>query len=328
MLVGSKMRKRVVVVDDSRTIQAMLELTLEGSPHFQVVGIAGDARSAVAMVDRLRPDMVTIDLCMPYIDGAELLQMLAERTDVCKVVVSDHAATNVAMVARLRDLGAMACIAKSELAADPRIFVEKLHSLVTSFQSGKGAQRSRPRHDLAPVKRTQGSPSVAPVLAFPVPADEEQRIAYLRRKKLANASREPQFDLLTQYLVRLSSFPICMMTFIDRDIMWGKSSYGLELASIARCESFCSHTIARDTTLIVRNAANDPVFARYPTVLGDPNVRTYVGHPIITSEGIHLGALCLIDTKVRMVSDVLVARLQGLAEIAAEMINQRPLLAA
>ena len=66
---------RVVIVDDSRTIQAMLDNAFSKRAGFQVVGFCSDPTNAAEMIRRLRPDIVTIDLIMPYIDGAGLLRV-------------------------------------------------------------------------------------------------------------------------------------------------------------------------------------------------------------------------------------------------------------
>lgn len=312
----------VVIVDDSRTSRAVLESAMEVCGDFRVLGVAGDAESAAHMVRTMRPDIMTIDLCMPYIDGAALLEMLSDVGETCKIVVSENAANNVLIAAKLCSLGAAACVAKSALHADPKAFLRKLNAIVAEFD-GRAPARSR---DAA------GDPAPQPAMdspfAFPVPADERQRLDYLRRKKLANAIPERQFDLLTRHVARLSTFPVCLMTFIDKDTQWLKSSYGLPTESMPRCEAFCNYTISQDEAFVVRNAANDATFAHNPLVLGDPHIRTYVGHPIITAEGIHVGALCLIDVKVRVVGSELIRRLKDVAEIAAEMINQRMPLAA
>ena len=85
---SSPLQLKVVIVDDSRTVQAMLDNAFSKRTDFDVVGFASDAPSAAEMVRRLKPNIVTIDLCMPYLDGAALLEMLSDTPTVCKIVVS------------------------------------------------------------------------------------------------------------------------------------------------------------------------------------------------------------------------------------------------
>lgn len=316
--------KRVVIVDDSRTMRALLESAFTPSRGFTVVGAADNATTAAAMIRELRPDLVTIDLCMPYINGAALLGMLGGLNGVCKIVLSDHAANNMAMAAKLLGLGAAACIGKAEVSATPA-FLQKLRSIMNRFEAS-AAVSHLPQRPLPAQPPRLAAPGAVP--PWPVPADEHRRLDYLRRKQLANATPERQFDLVTEYVARLTAYPMCLMTFIDEDTQWLKSSYGLRAESMPRSEAFCNHTIAQDGTFVVRDAANHEVFAHYPNVVGAPHIRTYVGHPMITSDGIHVGALCLIDTQVRVVPEAVTMRLKAVAEIAAEMINCRPRMAA
>ena len=113
---------RVVIVDDSRTIQAMLDNAFSKRTDFRVVGFSSDAATAVDMIRNLMPDIVTIDLNMPYIDGATLLRMIADLETVCKIIVSDAPLKNLALAASLGQAGAALCLGKTDLAADPDAF--------------------------------------------------------------------------------------------------------------------------------------------------------------------------------------------------------------
>jgi two-component system chemotaxis response regulator CheB len=60
-----------LVVDDSPAFRAALSLALSSDPEIEVVGHAEDGRAAIAMVERLAPDVVTMDAVMPVLDGLE-----------------------------------------------------------------------------------------------------------------------------------------------------------------------------------------------------------------------------------------------------------------
>ena len=67
---------RVVIVDDSTLMQRVLTGLLQQDPAIRVVGTASNGREAIAMVERLRPDLVTMDVRMPVMDGLATTEYL------------------------------------------------------------------------------------------------------------------------------------------------------------------------------------------------------------------------------------------------------------
>lgn len=64
---------RILVVDDSIVIRRLLSDTLSGDPALQVVGAASDGRIALVKIPLLKPDLITLDIEMPVMDGLETL---------------------------------------------------------------------------------------------------------------------------------------------------------------------------------------------------------------------------------------------------------------
>ncbi len=83
-------RVRVVVADDSPTFRRLLCAALEQDPEVEVVGVAANGAEAVDLARRLRPDVVTLDLEMPVMDGLEALRTLAQELSTPVVVLSTH----------------------------------------------------------------------------------------------------------------------------------------------------------------------------------------------------------------------------------------------
>ncbi len=77
---------RVLIVDDEPLARRRLRRLLEGRPGVEIVGEAGDGRSAVEAVQTLRPDLLFLDVQMPHLDGFGVLAELTG-TEVCPVVV-------------------------------------------------------------------------------------------------------------------------------------------------------------------------------------------------------------------------------------------------
>ena len=67
---------RVLVVDDSPTMRGLISAVLNSDPDVDVIGQAGDALEARAAIKELNPDVVTLDIEMPNMNGLEFLRLL------------------------------------------------------------------------------------------------------------------------------------------------------------------------------------------------------------------------------------------------------------
>ena len=108
---------RVLVVDDSAFVRKAVSQILARSPFIEVVGIAGDGEEALEKVHELRPDVVTLDLMMPGMDGLEFLTRQMKLSPLPIVVVST-ARNQDDMVLKALESGAVDFVHKpSQLAA-------------------------------------------------------------------------------------------------------------------------------------------------------------------------------------------------------------------
>ena len=78
---------RVVIVDDDPLVRAGLGLMLGGAPQLEIVGEAGDGAEGLELIDRVRPDVVLMDIRMPRMDGLAATQRLSERAAPPRVIV-------------------------------------------------------------------------------------------------------------------------------------------------------------------------------------------------------------------------------------------------
>jgi DNA-binding NarL/FixJ family response regulator len=78
---------RVLVVDDHPVVRQGLVAVLEDEPDFEVVGSAGSAEEALALAERLRPDVALLDLELPAMDGVEALSLFAAASPDTRVIV-------------------------------------------------------------------------------------------------------------------------------------------------------------------------------------------------------------------------------------------------
>ncbi|MFL5877989.1 MAG: response regulator [Solirubrobacteraceae bacterium] len=78
---------RVLVVDDHAVVREGLRTFLSLQDGIEVVGEAGDGREAIAAAQRLRPDVVLMDLVMPRVDGVEAMRELRDHVPGARVIV-------------------------------------------------------------------------------------------------------------------------------------------------------------------------------------------------------------------------------------------------
>jgi two-component system chemotaxis response regulator CheB len=103
----------VLVVEDSRVEREVLLHVLESDPGVRVVGTASDGAEAVEMVARFRPDVVTMDLVMPRMNGIDATRRIMETTPVPVVVVSGNwGCEEVARASEAFAAGALAGVRK------------------------------------------------------------------------------------------------------------------------------------------------------------------------------------------------------------------------
>ncbi|HEY3699517.1 MAG TPA: chemotaxis-specific protein-glutamate methyltransferase CheB [Spongiibacteraceae bacterium] len=103
----------VLVVEDSAAMRELLVHILNQDPELNVIGTAVDGEQAVDMVRRKRPDVITMDLHMPRMDGIEAVRIIMENTPTPIVIVSGSSEpTEVAETFRAIEAGALALVEK------------------------------------------------------------------------------------------------------------------------------------------------------------------------------------------------------------------------
>jgi two-component system, chemotaxis family, protein-glutamate methylesterase/glutaminase len=112
------MTTRVLIVDDSRTMLAILKGMLSSDPTIEVVGTACDAVEARAKIKALDPDVVTLDIEMPGMNGLDFLAKIMALRPMPVVVISGLTARGADTSMRALQIGAFDCFAKPDLTLD------------------------------------------------------------------------------------------------------------------------------------------------------------------------------------------------------------------
>lgn len=162
------------------------------------------------------------------------------------------------------------------------------------------------------------------MLAAPTPDNEAERLVALYALLLLDTPREERFDRIVEFACAEFDMPIVLITLLDSERQWFKSSVGLSACETGRDVSFCGHAILRSEIMEVRNALEDPRFADNPLVTGAPHIRFYAGAPLILPNGYALGTLCLIDTKPRRLDDIEMAILSTLRGLVMQELQTSP----
>lgn len=154
-----------------------------------------------------------------------------------------------------------------------------------------------------------------------LPADERTRLETLLSLNLLDTAPEERFDRLTRLAKRLFDVPISLVSIVDSDRQWFKSSQGLDAKQTPRDISFCGHSILGNDIFIIPNALQDERFADNPLVTDEPNIRFYAGCPLTVKNGSKLGTLCVIDNKPREFSEEDRSLLKDLAVMVEQEIE-------
>lgn len=152
------MKIRVLVVDDSALMRGMLTELINAAPDMEVVGVAPDAVIAREMIKALNPDVLTLDVHMPKMDGLEFLDRLMRLRPMPVVMVSSYTESGSETTLKALELGAVDFIGKPRADAAKRLegYAEEL---VDKIRTAKGArlQRLPINHPVSASSAGQGS---------------------------------------------------------------------------------------------------------------------------------------------------------------------------
>jgi two-component system chemotaxis response regulator CheB len=177
-------RIRVLVVDDSALMRKLIPLILERDPDIEVVGTAMDGNFALRKIAELRPDVVTLDLEMPRMDGLETLRMIMRSAPLPVIVFSTHSKEGAYSTFKALALGAIDFVAKPQDAAGGRLETVATQ-LVEKIKVAKraGGRRSIPRAqvDLPPPSKKRGRAALPPkrIIAIGISTGGPNALQYL-----------------------------------------------------------------------------------------------------------------------------------------------------
>lgn len=161
-------------------------------------------------------------------------------------------------------------------------------------------------------------------MSYPVPADEIERLAHLRRYRILDTLPEREYDDLVQLASVVCGTPIAQVNFVDAERQWQKASLGLPAGSDPRSVSFCAHAIVRPQEIFeVQDARKHPVLRDYPGVTGVPYVVFYAAAPLVTRSGSAIGTLCVVGEEPQRLTPAQADALRALARQVVALLELR-----
>ncbi len=128
---------------------------------------------------------------------------------------------------------------------------------------------------------------------------EHKRLESLYKYEILDTPPEGYFDEITSLATKIFNVPIAIITLVDTDRIWFKSSFGLDVEEIPRSPGLCSSAIMSEDIYIVEDARKDLRTLSNPLVAGVMGLQFYAAAPLRSSDGYNLGTLCLIDKEPR-----------------------------
>jgi two-component system chemotaxis response regulator CheB len=179
-----KERVRVLVVDDSALMRKLIPMILERDPDIEVVGTAMDGAFALRKIAELQPDIVTLDLEMPRMDGLETLRMIMRGAPLPVIVFSTHSKEGAYSTFKALALGAIDFVPKPKNAAagnlEPVAF-QLAEKIKVAKRAGGRKSIPKPVLETPPSSKKRSRPAVPPnrIIAIGISTGGPNALQYL-----------------------------------------------------------------------------------------------------------------------------------------------------
>ena len=148
---------RVLVVDDSAVMRQLLSTLLSADPEIEVVGTASDPHIARERIKTLNPDVLTLDVEMPRMDGLTFLQKIMTLRPMPVVMVSTLTQAGTEVTLEALEIGAVDFVAKQTADANREQFAVELQTKVKAAARTRVTPRRPAPVQAPPQRRLQGS---------------------------------------------------------------------------------------------------------------------------------------------------------------------------
>lgn len=153
---------------------------------------------------------------------------------------------------------------------------------------------------------------------YPLPEQEAERLARLRRYEILDSLPEETYQRIIRLAAQMLDMPVAVISLVEGERQWFKARLGAERNEIPRELSFCAHAICQADVFVIEDATKDERFSQNPFVTSGAKIRFYAGAPLRTNDGLNMGTLAVIDSKPRTMSE---KDKQSLADFAAMVMD-------
>jgi two-component system chemotaxis response regulator CheB len=205
-------KTRVLIVDDSAFMRKVLQSIIAADPQLEVCGEARDGRDAVTQGEALKPDVITMDINMPHMDGLQATEIIMSSNPRPIVVVSSESREGAEVTLKALDLGAIDFVAKPTggIDLDMNSVKEELCrklKVAAKVRVVRTATRSKLQQDIA-----AGSPRTEPIRSFEQTLQENRSAGTAAAVALAPARGSGKFPIVV--VAASTGGPATLMKFV------------------------------------------------------------------------------------------------------------------
>lgn len=165
-------KTRILIADDSAFMRKVLVSILSAEPQFEVVGEARDGKEAVSLSESLKPDVITMDINMPHMDGLQATELIMSSQPKPIVIVSSESREGADITLKALELGAIDFVPKPNSGIDLDMssvrddLIRKVR-IAAKVRVVRNASRAKMHHEIA-----NSAPRTEPAPRNPVQAEE------------------------------------------------------------------------------------------------------------------------------------------------------------
>ena len=151
--------------------------------------------------------------------------------------------------------------------------------------------------------------------------NEFRRLLKLAELDVDFSTVDQKLDDLTKLAAHITGTPISLINLLEANTQWTVSSFGLDIRHTPREDTVCQYVIQSDIPLEISSMTEDDRFKDKQYVTESPHIRYYYGIPLSNGDGNRVGALCVMDTKPKDLSDTQKDMLDIIADQAMNCIQ-------